>query len=124
MVVTPLPTTEEQERVSPQPEGEVVRQISDVAIECGKHSKVVHLLRGPPHDTCTDTFTGMGVDVWYVYNATFDGALTITPTPDDPLVWSTQLSVYEGTCGALEDPPYVCAGTDLAAVVPVSNGVS
>ena len=92
----------------------------DVSTECGSPD-------GPSHATCTDGFsTGLGVDVWFIYHATFDGALTVTPTPLDPAVWLTQLAVYEGTeCGALSDPPLACAEAGGAAVVdPVVNGNS
>jgi len=92
----------------------------DVSTECGSPD-------GLSHDTCNDGFsTGLGVDVWFIYNATFDGALTVTPTALDPAVWLTQLSVYEGAdCGALSDPPLACAELGGAAIVdPVINGTS
>ncbi len=92
----------------------------DVSTECGSPA-------GLSHDTCNDDFsTGLGVDVWFIYHATFDGALTVTPTALDPAVWLTQLAVYEGAdCGALSDPPLACAAIGGAAVVdPVVNGTS
>ena len=91
----------------------------EVSTLCGSPDEI-------SHDTCNDTFsTGLGVDVWYLYNADFDGALTITPVPLDPATWETQLAIYENDpCGALADPPFACAANAGSAVVPVTNGNS
>jgi len=77
----------------------------------------------PDHATCNDmNVTGLGIDVWYFHIATIDGALIVTPTPDDDATWNTQLAVYEGCdCNALTDPPLVCALIDDSAIVPVTK---
>jgi len=77
---------------------------------------------GPDHDTCNDTFvTGLGIDVWYSYDADFTGALNVTPMVD--AAWTTQLAIYDGCdCLGLEDPPYVCAPLGGTATVPVTSG--
>ena len=79
---------------------------------------------GPDHLTCNDGFvTGLGIDVWFFHNATFDGALNIIPTPDDDATWNTQMAIYEGCdCGSLSDPPLVCGPIDGTATVTVVNG--
>ncbi len=78
----------------------------------------------PDHATCNDGFVlGLGIDVWFTHTATFTGALNVIPTPDDDLTWNTQMAIYEGCdCGALTDPPLVCAPIDDQATVLVTSG--
>ncbi|MCH7797932.1 MAG: hypothetical protein IID28_05735, partial [Planctomycetes bacterium] len=91
----------------------------DVSTICGSPD-------GISHADCNDRFsTGLGIDVWYVYNANFDGALTVTPTPLGGTSWDTQLAIYEGAdCTALSVPPFGCAPNGGAAVVTVTSGTS
>jgi len=77
---------------------------------------------GPDHDGCNDGFVaGLGLDIWYSYVATFDGALSINPVVNSS--WHTQLALYEGCdCGALEDPPLLCAPIGGGATLEVTQG--
>ncbi|MCH7798129.1 MAG: hypothetical protein IID28_06750, partial [Planctomycetes bacterium] len=91
----------------------------DVSTICGSPD-------GLSHADCNDGFsTGLGIDVWYFYNANFDGALTVTPTPLAGTSWETQLAIYEGAdCNTLSDPPFVCAPNGGPAVVTVTSGTA
>ena len=62
----------------------------------------------PEHATCSDgVFAGLGLDIWYRYDASFTGELVVSTCGQAG--YDTQLAVYEGCdCQALSDPPLAC----------------
>ncbi len=63
---------------------------------------------GPMHEDCSDPFlTGLGLDVWFTYEADFTGPLLVSTC--DLVDYDTWIAVYAGcNCAGLSDPPLNC----------------
>ena len=73
----------------------------------------------PDHETCNDgTLTGLGLDVWFSYDAGFTGPLLVSTCGQ--VTYDTQIAVYEGCdCQTLSDPPLAC--NDQGAGCPLGS---
>lgn len=67
----------------------------------------------PDHPTCNDGFlNGMGLDIWYEYQAGFTGSLVVSTCNQLEPDWDSQIAIYDTgvtcDCNLVSDPPLGC----------------
>ncbi|MCH8054465.1 MAG: hypothetical protein IH895_10410 [Planctomycetes bacterium] len=89
---------------------------SAIAVQLGdtEISNICATVGGPEHADleCSDGpagLEGMGFDVWFTYESSFWGSLSVSTCNQLDPGWDSQLAVYEGCdCSDLSDPPLGC----------------